>query len=395
MKRIKIYDIVVLAVIALTIVTIVMSFHPAFFKISFNDESYSPLTKYVYIFAIMSFLLNVRDIKSLNHSFCKTYCICLGMVVLVGIILMAFSINDKYIHTIRQLIIPFLFFLTGYSAKLGTHHVRLLVYLYIFIVLYMGLSQVITNIGGFVIMDQYMVSAKNRIACIISVATIMSLYYALDEKLKMVRKTFLFIISLLLFLILLTIRGRTGIITTALIAFIMVLKYVKTRNLRIDRFIFIVAISSIVMILLFLLCRDLMSSVFDYIYNSLFAHHEGDLTNGRMSRNIEAISVFLDHPFWGRLGTDINIPWVHNYVLLVLSSYGLVCGGALIFLYAYILVDVIIRFCHNKWSECFECFPLMALFVVSLAEPTLPYGPGTIVFFPYFLYGYNKKNYSK
>ena len=118
------------------------------------------------------------------------------------------------------------------------------------------------------------------------------------------------------------------------------------------------------------------------------------VSSGRIERNQAAINFISDYPLFGQLKTDHYLEWVHNYVLLVVSRYGIIGSFLLLILYFYLSFVIVINILKIKelGLEHIGYFVLIIPFFISLLEPTFPYGPGSVQVIAFFMFGYALKN---
>jgi len=131
-----------------------------------------------------------------------------------------------------------------------------------------------------------------------------------------------------------------------------------------------------------------------YVVNSFVQNQEADITSSRMSRNRAGLSFISDHPLFGNLNVDAEMDWIHNYPLLKLFQYGFVFAFPIMMLYLYLLFYSVVKtsICNNRNNYNIGYFALLVPFVVSMAEPTLPFGPGTATLFNFILFGMATRN---
>lgn len=335
------------------------------------------------------FVVNLRPLQWIGSKTILGYARCIVVAVLLYIIPLLLISTVNYLSDLRPIIMTLMFVGIGYSSGITDKQLKYIVIEFLALAIFMGISQVIINIGAFVIADQYLASAKTRIACLFSTGIVISFAYCLDKNETATMKVFFAVCALLLSLILVTIRGRSGMFSTFVVAVYMVWYKVRSNGmvklLNKNKYFFIY------FAVILLLLIPFYDTIYDYIYNSIFANKESDLGSGRGERNMGAIEWFLTYPFFGQMGTSesANFGWVHNYLLRVLSSYGITVGGFLTFIYFFLLVKVF-RVKKNRqpfeWHE-FGSFVMLIPFIISIFEPTYPYGPGKTVFLPFFLLG--------
>jgi hypothetical protein len=115
---------------------------------------------------------------------------------------------------------------------------------------------------------------------------------------------------------------------------------------------------------------------------------------GRIDRNIAAIKFISDYPVFGQLTNSLYLDWVHNYVLLKLSQYGILGSFPLLCLYFYLIWTIIIKISRIREFRI-EHSGYMAMIIpiiISLMEPSFPFGPGSVQVIVYFMLGYSLKN---
>ena len=233
--------------------------------------------------------------------------------------------------------------------------------------------QITTNIGAFIIEDQYLVDNKNSLGLIVGTGIIIAFIFALEKDTKKWLKILYFVITAFLLYCDLTIRARLATLTAVLLCFYVV----YLRNGR-RKFIYTTA----AVVVLFLVVLLLAPSVFDYFYTSIYKGYEsGDVTSDRITRNTGAISAIMDNPLFCKLDHDYGVHQVHNFFLKTWYEKGLVFGWPILLLYVLQFIDIVkcsIKKCdinNNHYSIGF----LLGLypFLNSLGETTLPYGPGT------------------
>ena len=86
---------------------------------------------------------------------------------------------------------------------------------------------------------------------------------------------------------------------------------------------------------------------------------------------------------------NVEVEWIHNYPLNRLFEFGLIFAFPVLLLYLYLLSRSIIQTIrsdnHNIYNIGF--YLLIIPFIISMAEPTFPFGPGTATVFNYIIFG--------
>lgn len=378
----------------ITVALVLLYYHPHFLSVN-NESVGSSLSRYVLIATAALCAMSFNFNKWMSSAFARKYILFLIAVGLVGIILSLFHVTGSYLHHARALLLPLMFFLTGYSMCLSRKQMRYVCIVFLLSAIYIGVGQVLTNIGSFVIANQYLVSAKNCISGLFSVGIVISFVYFLSDEETVIWKVFFMACMLMLLFILVTVRGRAGMLASfCTCAWLYIAREKKRGASNLGTKIFIALAVVVVGLLAF---GHFFSYLSTYVYDSIFTPNTtGDITSGRTTRNLMALKVIFHSPLFGELADTgyENIGWVHNYLLLSLSEYGLLCGGVLAALY-FFLIKTVWRGCrsYNGHDEMqIGYWIMMILLLISLFEPTYPYGPGTVSFFPFYVLGFTMQN---
>ena len=115
----------------------------------------------------------------------------------------------------------------------------------------------------------------------------------------------------------------------------------------------------------------------------------GNIDTGRGERNRAALNVLSYNPLFGNLIEKVDVGWVHNYPLNKLFQYGIVFSLPIIILYLYLLIKTVARTIKANNHDVFSIgyYALIIPFIISMAEPTFPFGPGTATVFNFILFG--------
>ena len=270
----------------------------------------------------------------------------------------------------------------GWRISLDDKKFRNVLLAFSLLTLFVGLMQILTNLGGFVILDQYLTDNKNALGVMLSTSAVIFLF--LWSRKTNTRLSNIIWLGLLLttFVVLLTIRARTSTLTT-----ILVLLYYYYLRISHKHIIIYIIFSLFFILTLFLFSPDFIK---DYIYNSFFQSYEGgDVTTGRIERNIIALDFLSDHLFLGNLDQNIVVEQIHNYPLNRLFEFGIFFFIPIIAVYLYLLYYAVKGSLISSDINFRDIgyFLLLVPFIVSMAEPTFPFGPGTATLFNFILFG--------
>lgn len=372
----------ILLIIGLGIIA--YSYHPNNFDI-FGEVINDSYTKYVFAIIFSLLLLSIGSLREgLSIKPIRTYSVITAVAFISSLSLYAFNLTPK-IYEIRSLVICLIAMLLGATLKLKNKDIVTICISYIIAILWIGYLQITQNIGDFVIEDLYISTAKNSFGPMIAIAGTLSILIMLSPNINKLIKIFTFSTAIISLLEITTIRARLAtIIYIALLVFI-VYKYLKSINTNNNSYKQLVVVAIIIGVIFL----SYSTSLHEYLWDSLTQNKEDDITSGRMSAYYESIDVFTRSPFFGNLTLNEKIGWAHNYLLLKLSEYGIVFSLPLLTLFFYLVYIIITNIQRvSIFNPQFYGYIIIAIsFLVSLGEPTFPYGPGTTNFLPFLLFG--------
>ena len=277
----------------------------------------------------------------------------------------------------------------GKSLDLSERKLMILVAIYGLTALLSGIMQVYQNIGGFIILDQYRANSKNSLGAILATAVI-SFIYAASRSKKFIKIAF-YALAALGVVVVLTIRARTSFLAIVLVIMAIFMRQIKSKG---------VIWALVILIAGGLLLVVAPNSVSNFVIESITAGRQGsDITSGRMGTYQQALSIFSGSPFLGNIAEQQEIAWVHNYLLLKLSNFGLLFAWPFIVYYFYLLIYCIKHLLRTNQQNsglpiAFQGFSLMLiLFVTSMLEPTFPFAPGTVVAYNFIMLGVADSHY--
>lgn len=347
--------------------------HPFFNDMTESSgiEKGSVLSPYINASFVLLFLLSFR-IKALKTCYVIRRFVLFLLIIFFSFLLASLFFKISPIGAARMFFIPLAALMIGYVINLTKTQYRIITISFLVIISYVAFMQITTNIGAFIIEDQYLVDNKNSLGLVIGTGVIIAFILAIEKDTNKWLKVFYFVVAGFLLFCDLTIRARAATIIAVFICFYVV----YLRNGR-KKLIYTIATIGI----LFLVVLVFIPSVFDYFYASIFSGYEGeDVTSDRMVRNAGAISAIMNDPLFCKLNHDYGVHQVHNFFLKTWYENGLVFGWPILVMYVLQFIDIVkcsIKKCdiNNRYSIGF----LLGLypFLNSLVETTLPYGPGT------------------
>lgn len=370
-----------------------VSYHPTIVQISHQAgyETGTFLSKYIILLFVFVLLLSINTDTFKQSSLVQKYLVCLVIIFIVGLAVYTFFNNEKMLNEIRTFVIVLGAVFIGYDLKIDDKRLALLILIFSLPTMYSGLMQILVNIGGFQIMDQYLADSKNSLGGMLATVCLSLYYLSRCSTKKLLRLACLFL-SIFVLVIMVTIRARMAMLSLICVGFFYY--YLLKR----DKSIFInLLLLSVAALVFFFLLPD---SILNYVELSMVAGSQGeDFSSGRLETYKDAINYLSLHPFLGNIYQDNHIGWVHNYLLLKLYDFGILFFWPILVLYFLVLIRSITNSFHYapKDIRCFGCVCLLIPYVISLAEPTYPFGPGTVTVFNFILFGIAEKqidNYS-
>ena len=349
-----------------------LSYHPTIIRMSrmAGYESGTILSRYIVVLFCFVFIVSIctPGFSILKSKIIRTTILSLLLIGITGLTAIAFFGNSQVVADLKSLLIVLGAIIIGMRLTPSRRLLYLLFAAFSCSVLFSGLSQVLINIGGFRIEDQYLADAKNSLGALLASVTILSLFVSQDARSHLVRyiSAACVVFGVLLILV---IRARMAFVTSVFM--FLLFFYLRSRSQH-----FLVSVL-ILFPIFFVVISLLPNSVFGFI----------DASSGRLDTYRDAVAIFLNNPLMGNIRQMEQIAWVHNYPLLKLSSFGLLFSWPVLLLYCYILWQVISRSFHYKESVSFANLFLLVPFLISMAEPTFPFGPGTATVFNFILFG--------
>jgi len=328
------------------------------------------------IILIFLFSLNKSLISTLLKS--KTliiHSLILFLSIIVLLVVIPFSKMDIRISPIRDLFLSLIIMVIGINLILTKRQFNRLLLLFIISFTLSALSIVFKYSNGFNILEYYLPIPKNQFAPAFGTAFIISLYIAFQKDTKF--KILYFFLSVLLLASLLVIRGRATLVSVFITTFIIVFFYIKNKKYKIFTIFIIIA---------------LLPYIDTFIYEALFLNYDltdiNSISTGRLERNLEGISFLIEYPLFGELEHKFSGLTIHNYILYILVSYGIILGAIILIPFLKYISVTLMGIKRNSY-QYYEVGPLVMviLLIISMFEYTYPYSPGSSTFFPFFLLG--------
>lgn len=294
------------------------------------------------------------------------------------IILLFLSIfhSDIKFSLMRDVSISLIILLISYSMPLKEKERNNLNLAFLVSITISALTIIQHYASGFVINELYFPIPKNQLAPVFGSGAIVGFYNFF--KIKNKKKYIYLVCSILLFMSILVIRGRSVIMSVIVCLLILMFFYIKSLKIKLY-FLF----ASVILIAL----------LWPLIYNSLFLNYDindiDSISTGRSATYNEAFSLILNYPFFGEFEyIKYNEYTTHNYILNLLVKFGIILCIPLLLIYFKIIIKVISGILQNSFKEIESGLLLMLmLFFVSMFEYSYPFSPVSATIFPFFMFG--------
>lgn len=374
-------------VLLLLVFLVTISSHPIVMDISSSVgiESGTFLSRYIILIFGVLFVLTFKyfDFKSYFRS--RTIVVSwvtLIFIFLYSLITISFYGSTNMMEDGRAIMMSVAAIMIGWGLNLDRKRLYIILLAFAGLTLYVGLMQVMMNIGGFEIHDQYESDNKNALGAMLATGAIIFLFIGLDwKKTGWVRLLF-FAGVLATIVVMLTIRSRTAILSFGMMVLFIFYERYKKKHFWAYLFCGIV--------LIIMLYYFMPQFIKDYVYNSFYQHYEvDDVTSDRLNRNMAGLR-FLSQHFWvGNLNAYAELAWIHNYPLEKMYKYGFVFSLPILFIYLFLIVISIVKTfkSDNHDINSIGFYLLILLNIISMAEPTFPFGPGTATIFSFIIFG--------
>ena len=311
--------------------------------------------------------------------------------ILLGLMFLPINLVRLY-YDVYYFSLSFTAFLLGCTSYYKPTHIKIMFLCFSIATFICAFYQIDSISTERAISDHYVLSYKNSVCVIWALCAIGLFYIATLEKLNILNLIMVaFAITFLVFLVIS--RARAATLTAFLgIGFIFFRRYVGMTPQQI-LWLIILFIMAIFVVVAF---EDVFRKGLSLISDSFFMGRDlsdiDSISSGRWSRNIIAIEEFLDNPFAGLLYTNREIPWVHFYLLKILSSFGIFFGMPFLVVYFYLLKYVIKGIIrpivnYNYSIYALGVYLMGGLMFISLLEPSFPFGPSSITIPPMFFLG--------
>lgn len=379
------------------------------FSFSFSVFVYAILCCVLYAFSgntLIDTLLLVLFVISLSNSFFKnklkfrwqsfdkTWGGLLFFAFIMYLVLILTTNNRGfYVDYIKGGVICFLYVFLGKDYRINDKRYNALLWIYSVTAMGVAIYFVFFKIGGVIIENssgrEISKNSFGVLLCYVFIIMCFEMKYNNVFALKVLTAS----MCVFSFIAICVLRARTSMIVCLLVLLLLLLKLMMKDSSKF--FLYASAFLFCIFIVSFLEL-SFIDKIIAFVNDAFTVGHENNLTSNREDRNAEAISVIKDSIFYGSIGSNVQLTWVHNYFLYVLSSWGIFVGFPLLLLYFYLWIYVL----KNVFTMPFTLntigyFLMLVPLITSLTESTFPLYPGTTLFVAYFSLGFAINNRKK
>ena len=251
-------------VFLLLVVLITIASHPTIMAMTYaaGIESGTILSRYIILVFAALFVLCLNPKSMLKSKTIRISWFIWVFIVLYYLITYALFGKRAMMGDVRSIAICLVAIMIGWQMDLDERRFKIVLLVFSGVILYSGLMQVFTNVGGFVILDQYHTDNKNSLGVMLSTGAIIFLFMAMNSRRKPILRVIYYVLAGLTFVVLLTIRARGASLTT-----ILMLLYVLYERFKGKNFILYLGLGLVLLVIVYLV---LPSGAKEFVYNSFF-----------------------------------------------------------------------------------------------------------------------------
>lgn len=363
-----------------------VSYHPVIVSASRGAglESGTLLSRYILILFVALFVVSLPLMPRIRPRLLVSSVIWLFVIFFVGIFVSAIYNKHEMLSDLRSIAIVIASILVGWTVRVSRRQLSFILFIFGLTALFSGLSQVFSNIGGFQIEDQYLVDSKNSLGAMLATAGVAFLFLWKNLSIKTLRSVSL-VCAIVGLVVIVTIRARSALLAVMIVSVIYIYYFSKNRRNTVMTFIFIaMALSALILI---------PSDINEYLYNSIFSGTQADdVSSGRIGVYEAALQFLSQNILVGNIENNHHLPWIHNYLLLNLYEYGVFFSWPILCFYFYLLIHSIKYLIRTKVGFQYIGYTIVLIpYVISMLEPTFPFGPGTVTVINFILLGMTER----
>jgi len=388
------YDNIFMAILLMmALIICTLSYMPSLTGVyAFMNETSDDRLYFSLVVLGITIIMGIVNISALMDSLIKLRINQIAILFYAVSLIISISEFMLFLGNIYVLGSALMAFVVGTAFAFRPYQIKIILYGYAIVSMVVGIYMIISYGGSLEIIDSYLFSHKNAVCVTWAICSVILVYFAFSESFGI--STVLNIGGAIIFIIMISVsRGRAALLASILcIAFLFIRKFfnVGRKNLiNITVFTFITAIVLGLLVLKF--------DAFSFIKQAFLGVNKeyadiDALSSGRITLLKMGIEEFISNPVFGGLYRNEDFGMVHNYPVRILASYGLLGGGGFIIIYLLFMVRVLKGMFSMQIFGKYEIwrvgyFIMAVLYIVSMFEPIAPFGPGTISFVGFFMFG--------
>lgn len=356
--------------------------------VSYLPWIYMTATYYILRYAIMAcmgcaFLLSLSIEKYCSIRFVRLF---FATIVIVALEFITFILLGRHfmMSDLTQLTIAFLSICIGISLDTNIREWANICYYYTIGVIIMTIINCFFWAGDLVVPEFYMLDeGKNQIGGLLAIAGAAMYFFAIKIKEQRTHFLILFVLSLL---VLVLIRARSDCFALVACFIFITIKDCDWKFKWSAKT--IITILGVLLIGYIVYVGFIGDELTRFMIGGKSSSNIDVLTSNRLERNHKAIEFLQRESFMGEQEEDSGILLIHNYMLLRLVRYGI---GALplIAFYIYFGIFTLCNLFKKRKTDIRDAGYIVCTIplIVSFAEPSYPYGPGSVQLIAYLLLG--------
>ncbi|MBR4135143.1 MAG: glycosyltransferase family 4 protein [Bacteroidales bacterium] len=307
-------------------------------------------------------------------------------ILFVGVEFLAFMLAHKHfrLEDLFQLVVVFLCVGIGTGLDFKPKTWANICFYYTIGLGLMIIANCFYFAGGLYVPEFYMVNeGKNQMGGLLSISAAALFFWGM--KMKEERRHFMIVFALA-FLLLILIRARADLFALIICSLFV---FIKESELHLKA-----NVKTVVGILCLLLIGYILYNGFvkDELTRFMFGGHGGQTmeqaTTHRWERNKMGLDFVSEHVIEGEQEEESGISLIHNYPLLRMVRYGIFSFPLLAF-YLFFVGHVAYHLFRQRRTSIRDVGYVVCMvpLIVSLAEPSFPYGPGSVQMLAFLLLG--------
>ena len=219
-------------VLLLLVFLFIISVHPTIVSMSRNAGlgSGTILSRYIIVLFGAVFVMCFHFQSIMRAKLMRVSLVIYSLILFYYLITWALFGERSMMSDVRAVAICLVAVMIGWQLDLDEKKINVLLMFFAGLTIYVGLQQVFTNNGGFIIRDHYETDNKNSLGAMLSTSAIVLLFLGLNHQQRGAKKILFFGLAILALVILLTIRARAATLATFIMFLYILYERFKGKN---------------------------------------------------------------------------------------------------------------------------------------------------------------------